>query len=60
MDVTMELAQKAGLMLPLSGQVDQIIKTLKAADVKELLYGTEATYLGRTVRPLAASEGGLT
>ena len=59
MDVTMDLAQKAGLMLPLSGQVDQIIKTLKAADVKELLYGAEATYLGRTVRPLAASEGGL-
>ncbi len=59
MDVTMELAQKAGLMLPLSGQVDQIVKTLKAADVKELLYGPEATYLGRTVRPLAASEGGL-
>lgn len=59
MDVTMDLAQKAGLMLPLSGQVDQIIKTLKAADVKELLYGPEATYLGRTVRPLAASEGGI-
>ncbi|WP_395448906.1 NAD(P)-dependent oxidoreductase [Aminobacter sp. UC22_36] len=59
MDVTMDLAQKAGLMLPLSGQVDQIIKTMKAADVKELLYGTEATYLGRTVRPLQASEGGL-
>ncbi len=59
MDVTMDLAQKAGLMLPLSGQVDQIVKTLKAADVKELLYGEEATYLGRTVRPLAANEGGL-
>ncbi|WP_429810429.1 NAD(P)-dependent oxidoreductase [Ensifer sp. B1-9] len=59
MDVTMDLAQKAGLMLPLSGQVDQIIKTLKAADVKELLYGPEATYLGRTVRPLTAGEGGL-
>jgi 3-hydroxyisobutyrate dehydrogenase len=59
MDVTMDLAQKAGLMLPLSGQVDQIIKTLKAADVKELLYGPEATYLGRTVRPLGLGEGGL-
>ncbi|NRP74362.1 3-hydroxyisobutyrate dehydrogenase [Ensifer psoraleae] len=59
MDVTLELAQKAGLMLPLAGQVDQIIKTLKADDVKALLYGPEATYLGRTVRPLAPSEGGL-
>ncbi|WP_455274981.1 NAD(P)-dependent oxidoreductase [Rhizobium herbae] len=59
MDLTLELAQKAGLMLPLSGQVDQIIKTLKADDVKALLYGPEATYLGRTVRPLTATEGGL-
>ncbi|MCA1407590.1 NAD(P)-dependent oxidoreductase [Ensifer sp. IC3342] len=59
MDVTLELAQKAGLMLPLAGQVDQIIKTLKADDVKALLYGSEATYLGRTVKPLAPSEGGL-
>lgn len=59
MDVTLELAQKAGLMLPLAGQVDQIIKTLKSDDVKALLYGPEATYLGRTVKPLAPSEGGL-
>lgn len=59
MDVTMDLAQKAGLMLPLSGQVDQIVKTLTAADVKELLYGPQATYLGRTVRPLAVGEGGI-
>ncbi|MBK5565426.1 NAD(P)-dependent oxidoreductase [Ensifer sp. SSB1] len=59
MDVTMDLAQKAGLMLPLSAQVDQLVKTLKASDVKALLYGPEATYLGRTVRPLSAGEGGL-
>jgi 3-hydroxyisobutyrate dehydrogenase-like beta-hydroxyacid dehydrogenase len=59
MDLTLELAQKAGLMLPLAGQVDQLIKTLSAADVKALLYGPEATYLGRAVRPLTAEEGGL-
>ncbi|NLS04263.1 NAD(P)-dependent oxidoreductase [Rhizobium sp. P32RR-XVIII] len=59
MDVTLDLAQKAGLMLPLAGQVDQIIKSLKADDVKGLLYGPEANYLGRVVRPLPASEGGL-
>ncbi len=46
-------------MLPLSGQVDQIIKTLRADDVKALLYGPEATYLGRVVRPLSSSEGGV-
>ena len=59
MDLTLELAQKAGLMLPLSGQVDQLIKTLSAADVKALLYGPEVTYLGRTVKPLSNEEGGL-
>jgi 3-hydroxyisobutyrate dehydrogenase len=59
MDLALALAQKAGLMLPLAGQVDQLIKTLGAADVKALLYGPEATYLGRVVRPLPAAEGGL-
>jgi 3-hydroxyisobutyrate dehydrogenase-like beta-hydroxyacid dehydrogenase len=59
MDLTLDLAQKAGLMLPLAGQVDQLIKTLSASDVKALLYGPEATYLGRVVRPLSREEGGL-
>lgn len=59
MDLTLDLAQKAGLMLPLAGQIDQLIKTLSAADVKALLYGPEATYLGRVVRPLSREEGGL-
>jgi 3-hydroxyisobutyrate dehydrogenase len=59
MDLTLDLAQKTGLMLPLAGQVDQLIKTLSAADVKALLYGPETTYLGRAVRPLSADEGGL-
>ena len=59
MDLTLALAQKAGLMLPLAGQVDQLIKTLTAADVKALLYGPEAAYLGRVVKPLSSEEGGL-
>lgn len=59
MDVTLDLAQKAGLMLPLAGQVDQLIKSLKADDVKSLLYGPEANYLGKVVRPLSPAEGGL-
>jgi 3-hydroxyisobutyrate dehydrogenase-like beta-hydroxyacid dehydrogenase len=59
MDLTLDLAQRAGLMLPLAGQVDQIIKSLSAADVKALLYGKEATYLGRTVRAMTVEEGGL-
>jgi 3-hydroxyisobutyrate dehydrogenase-like beta-hydroxyacid dehydrogenase len=59
MDLTLELAQRAGLVLPLAGQVDQIIKTLNAADVKGLLYGDEATYLGRKVKAMTLAEGGL-
>ncbi len=59
MDLTMEMAQKAGLMLPLAGQVDQLVKKLSAADVKALLYGEEASYLGQRISPLPPAEGGL-
>jgi len=59
MDLTLDLAQRAGLMLPLAGQVDQIIKSLNAADVKALLYEKETTYLGRRVGAMTAEEGGL-
>jgi 3-hydroxyisobutyrate dehydrogenase-like beta-hydroxyacid dehydrogenase len=59
MDVTMALAQAGGLTLPLSGQVDQLVKLLKADDVSALLYGPEAKYLGVTVTPMSEKEGGL-
>jgi 3-hydroxyisobutyrate dehydrogenase-like beta-hydroxyacid dehydrogenase len=59
MDFVVELAQNGGLVLPLSGQVDQLIKTMTAADVAALLYGPECSYLGRRVTPLARAEGGL-
>ena len=59
MDFVLELAQNGGLMLPLSGQVDQLIKTMTAADVAALLYGPECTYLGRQIAPLATADGGL-
>ncbi|OPX09596.1 NAD(P)-dependent oxidoreductase [Mycobacterium sp. AT1] len=59
MDFAIELAQSAGLMLPLTGQVDQLVKTLTAADVSALLYGPECTYLGRPVAPLEPEDGGL-
>jgi 3-hydroxyisobutyrate dehydrogenase-like beta-hydroxyacid dehydrogenase len=59
MDFVVELAQNGGLVLPLSGQVDQLIKTMTAADVAALLYGPECSYLGRPVAPLARAEGGL-
>jgi len=59
MDFVLELAQDGGLVLPLTGQVDQIIKTMTAADVSALLYEPECTYLGRKVTPLAKADGGL-
>jgi 3-hydroxyisobutyrate dehydrogenase-like beta-hydroxyacid dehydrogenase len=59
MDVTMDLAQQAGLVLPLAGQVDQLVKLFSADDVKALLYGPECSYLGVTVTPMGADEGGL-
>ena len=59
MDVTMDLAQEAGLSLPLAGQTDQLVKLLTAADVKALLYGEECDYLGRKIVPMSPEEGGL-
>jgi 3-hydroxyisobutyrate dehydrogenase-like beta-hydroxyacid dehydrogenase len=59
MDLVLELAQDGGLVLPLSAHVDQLIKTLTAADVAALLYGPECSYLGRRVEPLAKSDGAL-
>jgi 3-hydroxyisobutyrate dehydrogenase-like beta-hydroxyacid dehydrogenase len=59
MDFVIELAQNGGLVLPLTGQVDQLIKTLNADDVAALLYGPECTYLGRPVAPLPRADGGL-
>jgi len=59
MDVTMDLAQQAGLVLPLAGVTDQLVKLLSAKDVKELLYGEECSYLGRDMKPMNVDEGGL-
>lgn len=59
MDLVIDLAQQAGLVLPLSGHVDQLIKTMSAADVADLLYGPECAYLGRRIAPLPPGDGGL-
>jgi 3-hydroxyisobutyrate dehydrogenase-like beta-hydroxyacid dehydrogenase len=59
MDFVTTLAQNGGLVLPLTGQVDQLIKTMTADDVAALLYERECTYLGRRITPLARSDGGL-
>jgi len=59
MDVTMDLAQQAGLVLPLAGVTDQLVKLLGAMDVKALLYADECNYLGRGIKPMRLDEGGL-
>src|SRR5579863_6800713 len=59
MDVTMDLAQRAGLVLPLAGITDQLVKLLSAKDVKALLYGDQCAYLGREIAPMNAEQGGL-
>ena len=43
----------------LTGQVDQLVKTMHADDVSALLYGQECQYLGRRITPLAKADGGL-
>jgi 3-hydroxyisobutyrate dehydrogenase len=59
MDVVMELAQAGGLVLPLTGQVDQLIKPLRAHHVKALLYGPKVDYVGVPIEPLPREKGGL-
>ena len=52
MDIALDMAQAGGLRLPLFGQIDQLVKLLGPDQVKNLLYGTETTYLGETIGPL--------
>jgi 3-hydroxyisobutyrate dehydrogenase-like beta-hydroxyacid dehydrogenase len=59
MDFVVDLAQHGDLVLPLTGHVDQLIKTMGPADVAALLHGPECTYLGRRVAPMAKADGGL-
>jgi 3-hydroxyisobutyrate dehydrogenase len=58
MDVALDLAQAGGVPLPLFGQVDQLVKRLGPDQVKDLLYGPEAEYLGRRIVPLDRESGG--
>ena len=59
MDVALDLAQDGGVPMPLFGQVDQLVKRLGPEQVKELLYGEEARYLGQRIVPLDHEHGGL-
>ncbi|WP_347827374.1 NAD(P)-dependent oxidoreductase [uncultured Planktomarina sp.] len=50
MDMALDLSQQAGLTLPLFGLVDQLVKRLGPDQVKALLYGGEAEYLGQQIK----------
>ena len=56
MDIALDLAQEGGLMLPLFGQVDQLIKNLTPSQVKGLLYEDSTNYLGQEVTAMPAQE----
>lgn len=57
MDVVMDLGQSAGLALPLFGAIDQLVKRISPEDIKALLYGETARYLGQTITD-PAKQGG--
>lgn len=52
MDLLLDMAQTVGLMMPIAGQTDQIMKTITKKDTNELLFEEENTYLGQRVRPV--------
>jgi len=56
MDLLLDMAQTGGLMMPMAGQTDQIIKSIKKKDCNELLFEPECSYLGQRV---AAMENGV-
>jgi 3-hydroxyisobutyrate dehydrogenase len=57
MDIALDLAQAGGLVLPLFGQVDQLVKLLTPEQVAGLLHGERTTYLGNEIAPQAPDAG---
>ncbi len=53
LDIALDLAQSAGLVLPLFGQVDQLVKNIGPGQVRGLLHEAATEYLGRAVRKSA-------
>jgi 3-hydroxyisobutyrate dehydrogenase-like beta-hydroxyacid dehydrogenase len=56
MGLLLDMARTAGVMLPIAGQADQIMKSITKKDTNKLLFEEESTYLGQRVR---ARENGL-
>lgn len=56
MEIVQELIREADLVLPLFGQVDQLIRLFTPEAVKGLLHGEAAPYLGRTFTAMTKSD----
>jgi 3-hydroxyisobutyrate dehydrogenase-like beta-hydroxyacid dehydrogenase len=56
MEIVQELARQGDLVLPLFGQVDQLIRLFTPKAVKDLLHGESAPYLGRTFSAMEKSD----
>lgn len=52
MDLLLDMAQTAKLMMPLASLTDQIMKSITKKDTNELLFEEESTYLGQRVRAM--------
>jgi len=59
MDVALDIAQSGEVPIPMFGLVDQLVKQLGPDQVKDLLYGDAAHYLGSRISPMSNAEGGL-
>jgi len=59
MDVALDIAQAGSVPIPMFGLVDQLVKQLGPDQVKDLLYGDTASYLGSSITAMSHDEGGL-
>ena len=59
MDVALDIAQAGKIPLPMFGLVDQLVKQLGPDQVKDLLYGDAAEYLGSVISAMSVEEGSL-
>jgi 3-hydroxyisobutyrate dehydrogenase-like beta-hydroxyacid dehydrogenase len=56
MEIVQELARQADLVLPLFGQVGQLIRLFTPQAVEDLLHGESASYLGRSFTAMEQSD----
>jgi 3-hydroxyisobutyrate dehydrogenase-like beta-hydroxyacid dehydrogenase len=55
MDLLLDMAQTAGLMMPIAGEADQIMKSITKKDTNELLFEDQCATSGSRCMPWATS-----